>query len=167
MMSIGSRVHVAVSRSGLECSLYINGQLAGHAASTVSVVYSNAFLVFGVDYRNRSNYIEGTMDHVAIYSQSLSESNIKSLFNAQVGAPTPMPSSAPAVTVLQTGSSGGRSTGCDIFCLIGSIFGTVLGALAIFATYHVYCLNKREKQESRQQVSSNSVVDYNRRYHAV
>ena len=156
---------MAVSRSGLECSLYINGQLAGHALSTVSVLYSNALLVFGVDYRNRSNYFEGAMDHIAIYSHPLSESNIKSLYNAQVGSPTPTLSSAPGVAVLQTGGSNGKSSGCDIFCIIGSIGGTVMGAVAILVSYyHLYHLNKKKEQQQNHQVfSSNSLVDNTRR----
>ena len=105
-MSIGSRVHVAVSRNGLDCSLYINGQLSGRSISAVSVAYKNAFLVFGVDYRNNSNYFKGTMDHIAIYAQSLSDSEISALYNAEVGTPTPSPSNTAG-----SGSSGSTSGG--------------------------------------------------------
>ena len=85
-VDIVSRVYVAVSRNGFECSLYINGQPAGRGISTVSVSYQNAFLVFGVDYRNKCNYFTGTMSDISIYSQSLSDSEIISLYNSQVGS---------------------------------------------------------------------------------
>ena len=110
-MSIGSRVHVAVSRNGLDCSLYINGQLSGRSVSAVSIAYKNAFLVFGVDYRNNSNYFKGTMDHIAIYSQSLTDSEINALYNAEVGAaPTPSPSNAAG-----SGSSSSSSSSGSLF----------------------------------------------------
>eukprot|EP01036_Dinobryon_divergens_P035152 gene35152-45506_t len=92
----GSRVHVAVSRNGRDCSIYVNGQPAAHSMSTASVVYQNTFLVFGMDYQNRSNYFKGTMDHVAIFSQSLSDSEIKSLYSSEVDAPSSIPTPAPS-----------------------------------------------------------------------
>eukprot|EP01036_Dinobryon_divergens_P031671 gene31671-41114_t len=115
----GSRIHVAVSRNGLDCSLYINGQPSGRSISAVSVAYKNAFLVFGMDYRNHSNYFKGTMDHIAIYSQSLSDSEINALYNAEVGAPTPSPSNAAGSG---SGSGGGgpiqSNSKCDVTCII-------------------------------------------------
>ena len=130
-VDIVSRVHVAASRNGFECSLYINGQPAGRGISTVSVSYQNAFLVFGVDYRNNSNHFTGTMSDISIYSQSLSDSEILSLYNSQVGStgsvfsPTLSPSNS-ATGVVQTGGDGGgggENVGCNIYCIIGSIFG--------------------------------------------
>ena len=95
-MSIGSRVHVAVSRNGRDCSIYVNGQPAEHSISTASVVYQNAFLVFGMDYRSSSNYFKGAMDHVAIFSQSLSDSEVKSLYSSEIDAPSSIPTPAPS-----------------------------------------------------------------------
>ena len=163
-VDIVSRVHVAVSRNDFECSLYINGQPAGRGISTVSVSYQNEFLVFGVDYRNKSNYFTGTMSDISIYSQSLSDSEIISLYNSQVGStgsvfsPTLSPSNAATrgggggSSVVQTGGDGGgggENVGCNIYCIIGSLGGAIVGILAIFATYHVYCLNRRDKQKAR------------------
>ena len=156
-MSIGSRVHVAVSRNGRDCSLYVNGQPAAHSISTVSVVYQNAFLVFGMDYKNRSNYFKGTMDRVAIFSQSLTESEIISLYSSEVGAPSsvptlsftsiPTPTSSTAVVVNGGGDNGsGNSSECNTGCIIGIVVG-FLGFIAtcfgIFAVYHIYYLQKK------------------------
>eukprot|EP01036_Dinobryon_divergens_P036456 gene36456-47467_t len=114
----GSRVHVTVSRNGRDYSIYINGRSTAHAVSSADIVYQNAFLVFGMDYRNRSNFFEGTMDHIAIYSQSLSGSEINALYNAEVGAPTPSPLNAGG----GSGSSGGgpiqSNSKCDVTCII-------------------------------------------------
>ena len=144
---IGLRVHVAVVRNGYDCTLYINGQASGHSISTVSVVYKNAYLVFGMDYRNKSSYFEGTMDHIAIYSQPLSESSINSLYNSEVGAPTPAPSSqatsTPQATSNSNGSGGSSDKGgCDLNCIISitSIIGTFIG---IFVSYHIYWMTRR------------------------
>ena len=63
----GSRTYVAVSRSGLECSIYVNGLLSGHSTAAASVVYRNSDLVFGANHLNNSDYFSGSMDHVAIY----------------------------------------------------------------------------------------------------
>ena len=173
-VDIVSRVHVAVSRNGFECSL---GQPAGRGISTVSVSYQNAFLVFGVDYRNKSNYFTGTMSDISIYSQSLSDSEIISLYNSQVGStgsvfsPTLSPSNAATgcggggSSVVQTGGDGGgggENVGCNIYCIIGSLGGTIVGILGICATYHVYCLAKKDKQQVRD--SQIQVVDNSRSY---
>ena len=173
-VDIVSRVHVAVSRNLFECSLYINGKPAGRGISTVSVSYQNAFLVFGVDYRNNSNYFTGTMSDISIYSQSLSDSEIISLYNSQVGStgsvfsPTLSPSNSATGgggSVVQTGGDGGgggENVGCNIYCIIGSLGGTIVGILAICATYHVYCLAKKDKQQVRD--SQIQVVDRSRSY---
>ena len=47
------------------------------------------------------------------------------------------------------GGGGGENVGCNIYCIIGSLGGAIVGILAIFATYHVYCLNRRDKQKAR------------------
>ena len=142
-MSIGSRVHVAVSRNGLDCSLYINGQLSGRSVSAVSVAYKNAFLVFGVDYRNNSNYFKGTMDHIAIYSQSLSDSEINALYNAEVGAPTPSPSNAAGSG--SSSSSGGGGGGDNIIFLLAIVLPVVIGVAGICAVYHIYYKEKSDQ----------------------
>lgn len=145
-MSIGSRVHVAVSRNGLDCSLYINGQLSGRSISAVSVAYKNAFLVFGVDYRNNSNYFKGTMDHIAIYSQSLSDSEINALYNAEVGAaPTPSPSNAAGSGGSSSTSGGGGGGGDNTTFLLAFILPVVIGVAGICAMYHIYCKEKSDQ----------------------
>ena len=115
---------MAVTRNGFESCLYINAQPVGQSISHVSVMYKNAYLVFGMDYRNKSNYFKGTMDHIAIYSQSLSASDINSLYNAEVGAPTPAP--------IPRGSGSTSSDGCDMNCIIGvSTVGSFVAAVVL------------------------------------
>ena len=153
-MYVGSRVHVAVSRNGRECSLYVNGQPTAHSLSTISVVYQNAFLVFGMDYQNSSNYFKGTMDHIAIFSQSLSESEIYSLYSSEVGAPTFIPT--PITSILPTPASpnaavtngggdtgGGNSSACDASCIIG-VLGGFFGSL--FVGLLIYWLQRRDRK---------------------
>ena len=123
---------MAVSRNGYDCTLYINGQASGHSISTVSVVYKNAFLAFGMDYQNKSSYFEGPMDHIGIYSQSLSESNINYLYNAEVGSPTAVPTPVSSQTITNGKSGGGSSNsegGCNTSCVIATVC-SVLGTLA-------------------------------------
>ena len=95
------------------------------------------------------------MDHIAIYSQPLSASSINSLYNSEVGAPTPAPSSqatsTPQATSNSNGSGGSSDKGgCDLNCIISitSIIGTFVG---IFAAYHIYWLtiNERNRREGR------------------
>jgi hypothetical protein len=109
-MSIGSRVHIAVSRNDLDCSLYVNSQPAAHSISTASIVYQNAFLVFGMDFRNRSNYFKGTMDRVAIFSQALTESEIFALYSSEVDAPSSLPIPNPTPFPTSTSSPTSSST---------------------------------------------------------
>ena len=144
-------------RNGHDCTIYINGRASGHSISTVSVVYENAYLVFGMDYRNKSSYFEGTMDHIAIYSQPLSESSINSLYNSEVGAPTPAPTPLSAQTISNSNDSGGSANkgGCDVNCIISitSIVGTFLG---ICAAYHIYWMQKRKTTSGNQQGSTST-----------
>jgi hypothetical protein len=116
------------------------------------------------------------MSDISIYSQSLSDSEIISLYNSQVGStgsvfsPTLSPSNAATgggggSSVVQTGGDGGgggENVGCNIYCIIGSLGGTIVGILAICATYHVYCLAKKDKQQVRD--SQIQVVDNSRSY---
>lgn len=168
MVLIGSRVHVAVSRNNFDCKLYVNGQPAGHAISTTSVVPKNSFLVFGVDYRNNSNFFKGAMDHIAIYSQSLSALEINSLYNSELvaGAPTPMPSNNAGALPQQQRNESPSVSRCDLYCIIGSLGGMVVGVLAIFATYHVYYLSTTRRKDAAVEPPS-YVVTHNNRYHAV
>ena len=137
ILLIGSRAHITVSRNGRDYSIYINGRSTAHAVSSADIVYQNAFLVFGVDYRNRSNFFEGVMDHIAIYSQSLSVSEINALYNAEIGAPTPSPSNAGG------SSSGGgpiQSTSkCDVTCIISiaCTFGVLVIVACAFVAYRI------------------------------
>ena len=111
----GSRVHIALTRNGREYSLYLNGQPSAHSISTVSVVYQNSYLVFGLDHQNNSNYFKGTMDHIAIYSQTLSESDVYSMYSAnRMFIPAP---------------NNDSDNSCDIFCII-AIVASVVSTIA-------------------------------------
>ena len=89
----------------------------------------------------RTSYLEWTIEIRAttsrgrwitspyIYSQSLSASDINSLYNAEVGAPTPAP--------IPRGSGSTSSDGCDMNCIIGvstvgSVVAVVLGCVLLY-----------------------------------
>ena len=133
ILLIGSRAHITVSRNGRDYSIYINGRFTAHAVSSADIVYQNAFLVFGVDYRNRSNFFEGTMDHIAIYSQSLSGSEIKSLYSSEVDAPSSIPTLAPSnYGSFQTAASGSSGNADElsvttIIQIVCAIIGAIVG----------------------------------------
>jgi hypothetical protein len=136
-------------------------------------VYQNVFLVFGMDYRNRSNYFKGTIDCVAIFSQSLSDSEIFSLYNAEVGPgpipnptpfptstssptssstsiPTPAPSNSGSFQTATSGSSGNAgetSTETIIIATVCTIICTFAAVMAFFLKRY-YC--PRSQQEGVQ-----------------
>eukprot|EP01036_Dinobryon_divergens_P035129 gene35129-45476_t len=149
----GSRTYVAVSRSGLECSIYVNGRLSGHSTAAASVVYRNSDLVFGANHLNNSDYFSGSMDHVAIYSQSFADANVAAVYAAELasvaGSPTAIPSSRGDSSSSSSSSSQGDSGGCDKYCMIGIIVGIVgaVGSLCgICAAYHIFCMQRQQQR---------------------
>ena len=147
-----------MSRSGLSCSIYVNGRLSGHSAAAASVVYRNSDLVFGANPLNSSDYFSGSMDHVAIYSQSFGDANVAAVYSAELApaaaTPTAVPSSRGDSTSSSTSTSSG---GCDKYCMIGIIVGTV-GAVAsvcgICAAYHIFCMQQQQQQRDQQRNNS-------------
>ena len=164
---IGSRVHIAVSKYGLNVALYVNGQLSTHSISSKSIAYLNSNLVFGCDYRNQSNYFKGTMDTVAFYSQSLSDSEVSALYNYGFVSSSPLPSpkirplnttttnttTTTTITLSPTGvpvtsASGGGGGGSDnTTFLLSIILPVVIGVLAICAAYHIYYMQKSDRRK--------------------
>jgi len=130
----------------LDCAIYVNGRLSGHSVAAASVAYTNSDLVFGVDYMNNTNYLSGSMDHVAIYSQFFGDVNVAALYSAGLyNLPTEMPSSNLA-------TNGGQSkSGCDVYCMIGIIVGlvgVVLSICGIIAAYHIFYMQRQWSQNS-------------------
>jgi hypothetical protein len=161
---IGSRVHIAVSKYGLNVALYVNGQLSTHSASSKSVAYLNSNLVFGCDYRIQSNYFKGTMDTVAFYSQSLSDSEVSALYNYGLMSSskirplnTTTNSTATTITLSPTGvpvtsTSGGGGGGGDnttflLSIILPVVLTVVIGVIAICAAYHIYYMQKSDRRK--------------------
>ena len=143
-----------------------------HSASSVSLIYPNSKLVFGVDYRNLSNYFIGTMENVAFYSQSLTDSQVNALYESTVVAfpsslPSPLastriPSARPTnstTSVTQppvqttpstttSSSGGGSSSSCKSICIIQIVVPLVgaflIGLCACGVAYHIYQLQKAD-----------------------
>jgi hypothetical protein len=160
----GSRTHIAVTRDGQDCALYINGQLSRHSASSVSVAYLNSNLVFGVDYRNRTHFYKGSMDNIAVYSQALSDSYVKALYKSVVQT---LPSRSPTtqsrdgtINAQQPNAdnkSGGNS--CDNYCMVAIATGIGSFAAAVCSmcvAYHVYYLGRRDRR-TYAEVGNNSI----------
>eukprot|EP00597_Dinobryon_sp_UTEXLB2267_P000838 CAMPEP_0170076480 /NCGR_PEP_ID=MMETSP0019_2-20121128/13470_1 /TAXON_ID=98059 /ORGANISM="Dinobryon sp., Strain UTEXLB2267" /LENGTH=346 /DNA_ID=CAMNT_0010288197 /DNA_START=312 /DNA_END=1352 /DNA_ORIENTATION=- len=123
----GYRTHIVITRDGKSCAFYINGQISSHATSAASVAYKNMDLVFGVDYRNMSNYFKGTMEHIVIYSQSLSSSQVNYLYVNDGGSDSA--ANSPIATTTDIGQqSQPDKSGCDQYCVIGISIG-VVGAM--------------------------------------
>lgn len=150
----GSRTYVAVSRSGLECSIYVNGLLSGHSTAAASVVYRNSDLVFGANHLNNSDYFSGSMDHVAIYSQSFGDANVAAVYAAELASvassPTAIPSSRGDSSSSSSSSSNqGDSGGCNKYCMIGIIVG-IVGAVGTFcgicAAYHIFYMQRQQQR---------------------
>ena len=136
---------MAVTRNGHDYSFFVNGQPSARSISTISVLYQNSFLVFGMDYKNKNNYFKGTMDHIAIYSQSLSESDVNSLYLADVDVPTYIPTSAPQEQFEQPSAANGGSSSegssgveCDVYCLISTFGSIFLGLLGLLLTWYIF-----------------------------
>ena len=163
---IGSRVHIAVSKYGLNVALYVNGQLSTHSISSKSIEYLNSNLVFGCDYRNQSNYFKGTMDTVAFYSQSLSDSEVSALYNygfvssskiqplntttnttATTTTITLSPTGVPVTSTSGGGGGGGGGGGDNTTFLLSIILPVVIGVLAICAAYHIYYMQKSDRRK--------------------
>ena len=158
---IGSRVHIAVSKYGLNVALYVNGQLSTHSASSKSVAYLNSNLVFGCDYRIQSNYFKGTMDTVAFYSQSLSDSEVSALYNYGLlssskiqplntttnSTATTITLSPTGVPVTLTSGGGGGGGGDNTTFLLSIILPVVIGVIAVCAAYHIYYMQKSDRRK--------------------
>lgn len=177
----GARIQIAVSRDGLDCSLYVNGQLSVHSASSVSLAYLNSNLVFGADYQNLSNYFTGTMENVAFYSQSLTESQVNALYESTVivfpsASPSPLPSTTipntiptarpmisnttvtlpPVQITPSTTICGRRSDSCESICIIQIVVPIVaaflIGLCACGVAYRIYHLEKDDRYKWSQSI---------------
>ncbi len=120
--------------------------------------------MFGFDYRNRTLYYKGSMDNIAIYSESLSGYYVKALYESAVQT---LPSRSPT-TQLRNGTTStnsnadnksGGENGCSTYCIMGiSIaFGSLIVAVCgICVAYHVYYLERQDKR-TYAGVSSNAI----------
>jgi len=74
--------HIALTRSGVNMTLYVNGATVG------STVYAPAIDLAGFDVNNigasqfLANFWEGSVDEVSIYNRALSASEIQSIYNS-------------------------------------------------------------------------------------
>ena len=62
--------------------IYVNGVSVCSQTGSQMTSLLNADLVLGADYRGDCYYLQGTMDHVNIYSSVLSQSQITALYNS-------------------------------------------------------------------------------------
>ena len=128
-------------RDGLNGAIYVNGVLSTYAVANSFIAYQNMNLVFGVDYRDYSNFFKGTMDNVALYSQALTGAQVNALYKSAVQYISTSPANPPTTQ---------QQPSCDYPCIIAivcSLLGVVLAIGAIVSTYHVYYLQRRRDRQ--------------------
>jgi hypothetical protein len=67
--------------------IYLNGNLDNNGTSSLDFIYSGNFFLGDTDIT--SAYYKGNMDELSIYNKVLSESEIKSLYNNNIGMTPP------------------------------------------------------------------------------
>ncbi|MDH5631279.1 MAG: LamG domain-containing protein, partial [Gammaproteobacteria bacterium] len=63
--------------------IYINGKLDN--SSAVSISSSADSLYIGMDYKPDARYFDGAMDNVMIFNRTLSEADIKTMYDSGLG----------------------------------------------------------------------------------
>ncbi len=73
--------HVALTFSGTACTFYINGSSIGTSTGLVAPVSGTQNAIVGNNTGN-TNYFDGKIDNLSIYSRSLTASEILKVYNA-------------------------------------------------------------------------------------
>ncbi|RIK76763.1 hypothetical protein DCC62_10975 [candidate division KSB1 bacterium] len=75
--------HIALTRSGPNMTLYVNGASVGSTVYAPAIDLSNFDVTYiGASAPNPGNFWDGSVDEVSIYSRALSVSEIQSIYNA-------------------------------------------------------------------------------------
>lgn len=113
----GTWHHIVATQGPNAIDLYVDGQLRGHLASTVSVPYPGYWKVAGDKLTTASsNYLSGSIDEVAVYDTVLDAVRVTSHFRSgggQLPNVTPVAKVTAAVNKLTVAVDAGASSDAD------------------------------------------------------
>jgi len=84
VVPLGQRVHVGFVKNGRFGTYYINGVAAGSVTASSTFTYGNRFLGIGYNPYDGGAQFVGNMDHVKIFSRSLTSQEMEHLFSESI-----------------------------------------------------------------------------------
>jgi hypothetical protein len=117
--AINTWYHLAVTRSGVLYSIYINGVLAGSATNSASIPTAAAFLTIGE--AENIGFMNGLLDEVTIYNRALTGAEIANIFAAG-SAGKCKGTSGPALAIQSVNPAVGGNAGQTTVSITGAGF---------------------------------------------
>lgn len=79
---VGRWYHLAVTRSGSDYRIYVDGRLEAAGANVVEIPEIDALLTFGRALEPFGGFLDGRLDEVTLYGRALEEAEIRAIFEA-------------------------------------------------------------------------------------
>jgi len=99
ILQLGSWQHLAATYDGSNLSLFVNGALAVATPCAGTIVYGSNPLAIGKNGWNATDYFDGVLDEIRVYSRALSSNEVPQISVAKWSNALPLPAPKADLTV--------------------------------------------------------------------